>query len=120
MDDGHILRDRIHEAVQAARSAVQELIQRNTSPFEQLADDWPSTTGIIEFGFPNTISQGRYSHLVAELSYSYCVDGEYYAGICSLNAATVPEAEAICKGWKGRKITVRYSPENKNVSVMLP
>jgi hypothetical protein len=120
MDDDHVWRDRIHKAVQTASSAVQELVQRNTSPFEQLAEDWPSTTGIIEFGFPNTVNHGRHSHLVAELSYSYCVDGAYYAGVCSLAARTIQEAEAICAGWKGHKVTIRYSPENKNISVMLP
>jgi hypothetical protein len=112
---------RFEAAMEHARGVTQKLIQQNTSAHEKFQDDWPNTIGTVESTNSEIVAADRYgSVFVAELSYSYCVNGEYYAGFYRVAAGTEAEAGAILRGWKGRRVTVRYSPENNAVSVMLP
>jgi len=117
----HDWHDTFKSAVQRARNITHKLIEQGSSPHEEFHDDWPRTVGTVELVDSEAIAADRGSTLfVGELSYSYSVNGEYYAGFYRLAAGTQTEAEAMLRGWKGRRTTVRYSPQNHALSVMVP
>lgn len=108
-------------AIERARRIVHQLIQQNTSAHEQFQDDWPSTVGTVE-SISSDVAPGDRSGsiFVGEISYSYEVEGQYYAGFYQLAGSSEGEVEAMLKRWKGRKTTVRYSPKHNAVSIMTP
>jgi hypothetical protein len=112
--------DRIHLVIKQARASFHELLAKGASPSEQFAEDWPSADGVVEWAHPGFVSQGRSGCWVGELAYSYRADGEYHAGVYHLGASNESEANAVVQGWKGRKVTVRYSPQDCSVSIMQP
>jgi hypothetical protein len=120
MTENHEWRDRIHKAIENARERVHELIQQNTSPYEQFSQGRPATTGTVELATPQPAPKGEDSLWICELSYSYRVENKYFAGFLELPASTPEEADEIGRYWKDRKVTIRYSPENNAISVMLP
>jgi hypothetical protein len=56
---------------------------------------------------------------VADLSYTYIVNGEYFSGHCRLRARSERRAEEKIAGWKGRMVVVRYSPDKHDLSALL-
>jgi hypothetical protein len=112
--------DRIHLVLQQARESFHELLAKGSSPYEQFDEGWPSTDGVVESAQPGFVTHGRSGYWVGELAYSYRADGEYYAGVYHLGASSEGEANAIVQGWKGRKVAVRYSPQDSSVSIMQP
>ena len=118
----HDWHDSFKSAVQRARNITHKLIEQGSSPHEEFQDDWPSTVGTVESIDSEAIPGDRAGTLFVggELSYSYSVNGEYYAGFYRLAAGTQSEAHAMLQGWKGRRATVRYCPQNHALSVMVP
>ena len=112
--------DRIRVLVQKAHDAFHQLLENNASPYDQDTDGWPITSGVVEWARPQTLRRGRDSYWVGEIAYSYSINGTYYAGFYHVAASGEAEAKAVIVGWKGRAITVRYSPQDPSVSVMQP
>jgi hypothetical protein len=50
-------------------------------PLGRQAARWPVVQGTIEQAGPKMIGEGHTAYWVGELSYSYSVRGEYYAGV---------------------------------------
>ncbi len=66
--------------------------------------------------------RGRNSYFkpwVASLTYTYIVNGEYFAGSRPLGARSERKAEAKIDGWKDRMVVVRYSSEHPEISTLL-
>jgi hypothetical protein len=119
MSENHDWRERIHKAIESARVRVHELIQQNSPPYEQFSEGWPATIGKVELATPQPAPRGEGSLWICELSYSYSVNNEYYAGFLELPASKSEEAEEIGRYWKDGNVTIRYSPEDNSISVML-
>jgi hypothetical protein len=84
------------------------------------AQSWPSAQGTIVGTSVRPARQGGYFHpWVAEMAYSYVVDGEYYSGSHNIHARSERRAEEKVGGWKNRMVVVRYSPNKHDVSVLL-
>ena len=58
MQEDYVWRVRIQKAVETVRAALHDLVQSDTSSFEQFTEDWQSTFGISEFGLAKTVGQG--------------------------------------------------------------
>jgi hypothetical protein len=56
---------------------------------------------------------------MAELTYTYIVNGEYYSGFHRIRSRTKRRAEEKIAGWKGRSVVVRYSPDKHDLSSLL-
>jgi hypothetical protein len=112
--------DRIHLVIKQARESFHDLLAKDVSPYEQFGEDWPSADGIVEWAQAGFVNHGTSSYWVGELAYSYHTEGEYYAGVYHLAVSSEAEANAVVQGWKGRKVVVRYSPQDFSVSVMQP
>lgn len=83
------------------------------------AHSWPSAQGTIR-STQVSRSGDRYFHpWAAKLSYTYIVNGEYFAGEYRLKARTEERAQQKVEGWKDRMIVVRYSPEKPDLSTIL-
>ena len=83
------------------------------------ARGWPIAQGTIEHAGPKTIGEGRTAYWVGELSYSYSVDGEYYAGVAYLPASNEDDAYEATRGWKDRRVHVRVMPGKPERSVLV-
>jgi Protein of unknown function (DUF3592) len=83
------------------------------------ARELPVTFGTVEHAEPKMVGEGRTGYWVGELSYSYSVDGEYYAGVAELSASSEDSAWDSVEGWKGRRIRVRYLPSDPAKSVLV-
>jgi hypothetical protein len=75
---------------------------------------WPVASGKVE----SASSYENVSQWLTDVSYSYNVDGEFYSGQFQLTSRSERKANEHEFRWKGRSIGVRYSPRNKNVSVV--
>ncbi len=65
-------------------------------------------------------SGDQYFHpWAAKLTYTYIVNGEYFAGEYRLRARTEQRAQEKVEGWKDRMIIVRYSPAKSDLSTIL-
>jgi Protein of unknown function (DUF3592) len=82
------------------------------------AQSWLSVHGTAASSRVHSTS-GHYKSWVAELTYSYIVNGEYYSGAHHVRAWRQKRAQEIGEGWKGRTIVVRYSQAKPEVSVLL-
>jgi hypothetical protein len=83
------------------------------------AHSWPSVQGRISGA---QVHRGRNSYFkpwVASLTYTYIVNGEYFAGSRPLGARSERKAEAKIDGWKDRMVVVRYSSEHPEISTLL-
>ena len=56
---------------------------------------------------------------VADLTYSYVVNGEYYSGFHRIRTRSERRAEEKVAGWKNRMVVVRYSPSKHDLSTLL-
>jgi len=84
------------------------------------ASSWSTTRGTIWQTQASPVE--GVAHIkpwMAELTYSYSVDGEYYSGVLQIEALTRHSAEHLFDGWKGRTVVVRYSPSEPKISTLL-
>ncbi len=83
------------------------------------AHSWPSAQGTI-LSTQVRRTGDQYIHpWTASLTYTYVVNGEYYAGAYRLKARTEQRAQEKVEGWKDRMIVVRYSPDKPDLSTVL-
>jgi hypothetical protein len=99
--------------------AIRHLAVATDRHVQKLGSDWPVAQGTPSM--PASKNDGRGSHwmLVGELSYSYSVDGEYYAGVTHLRASNEDAAYEATRGWRDRKVKVRYMSSNPETSVLV-
>jgi len=83
------------------------------------ATAWPTASGSIEWAAPEMLGDGESGQWVGKLTYSYSVRGEYYAGSFEFPASSESKAWGAVEGWKGRNVTVRYSPADPSKSVLV-
>ncbi|MGE5736874.1 MAG: DUF3592 domain-containing protein [Acidobacteriota bacterium] len=83
------------------------------------AQSWPTTSGIIWSARSRPARRGERGRWVAELTFSYALDGQYYSGTRDLRARNEADADKIAAEWKGREVSVRYSPSDAETSVVL-
>jgi hypothetical protein len=82
------------------------------------AQSWPSAQGSIMSAQARSTGKS-FQPWVAELVYSYVVNGEYYSGSHRIPALSESRAEKKVEGWKNRMVVVRYSPEKHDLSALL-
>ncbi len=75
---------------------------------------WPTAVGTVESVSVSTFSEQS----LAELAYSYIVEGERYAGHFSRQFADQQDAFDYVQPLKGRSIFVRYKPGDPSVSAV--
>src|SRR5579872_4026998 len=83
------------------------------------AHSWPSAQGRISGA---QVHRGRDTYFqpwAATLTYTYVVNGEYYAGSYKLEARSETKAEQKIEGWKDRMVVVRYSSGHPEISTLL-
>jgi hypothetical protein len=83
------------------------------------AHSWPSAQGTIMSAQVQRATDNNILPWVANLTYSYIVDGEYYSGYYRMRARSERRAEEKIAGWKDRMVVVRYSPNHHDLSVLL-
>ena len=83
------------------------------------AHSWPSAQGTILSAQAQRSTNDTILPWVANLTYSYTVNGEYYSGYYRMRARTERRAAERIAGWKDRMVVVRYSPDKPDVSVLL-
>jgi hypothetical protein len=82
---------------------------------------WPMSKGKVEYA---TVTRKREHHLfymayyVCEVSYSYSVAGEYYAGQFEKLYFREDTARDVAENWRGKELFVRYRQEAPNVSTV--
>jgi hypothetical protein len=79
-----------------------------------MGGNWPSAEGRVET--VNVTAFG--SQALAELGYSYLVQGVRYSGYCSLQFADEQQAWDYLKGLQGQPIAVRYMHRKPQVSAL--
>jgi len=77
------------------------------------AQAWPIADGTVEFNTVRTEGFGRSEHDVAEVNYSYRVEGEYYSG-----AHVVSSELEFAAFPKQSRVVVHYKPSNPAVSFL--
>ncbi len=85
---------------------------------QRAAESWPTVEGLSQGG--RVVLGPQESTPMAEIDYSYSVNGEYYAGsfLCG-PFQNADRAEAIIDEMKkGRKLLVRYDPSHNERSVV--
>ena len=83
------------------------------------AQSWPSAQGTIMSARAQRATDNYILPWVANLTYSYVVNGEYYSGSYRMRARNERRAEEKVAGWKDRMVVVRYSPGKPDLSVLL-
>jgi len=83
------------------------------------AQSWFSAQGTIISTTVRSAGDRQFKPWIAELTYTYVVNGEYYSGFHNLRARSERRAEELIFGWKGRMVVVRYSPKDHETSVLL-
>jgi hypothetical protein len=73
----------------------------------------------VEHASPKMEREGRTGYWVGELSYSYSVDGEYYAGVAQLPARDEHAGHEAVRDWKDRKVSIRYAPGKLSLSTLI-
>jgi Protein of unknown function (DUF3592) len=76
---------------------------------------WPITFGKVESA---STYQDNFKWLT-DVSYSYSVERDFYSGQFQLRSRSERKANDHELHWKGRTITVRYSPRDPHVSVVI-
>jgi hypothetical protein len=102
-----IARDAIPFAIAAGTGIVVWLRKRKSR-------DWPVTFGNVEF-----VSSFQDNHLWrTDVAYSYSIGNEFYPGEFQLRSLTERKATEKELRWKGKKLGVRYSPRNPQISAV--
>ena len=84
------------------------------------AEGWPTISAHIDSA---TVCQARWPAsqiFVAELNYSYAVNGQNYVGRFERKFATEEEAQESVRDLPGKSSFVRYNPDRPNQSMLLP
>jgi hypothetical protein len=102
-----IARDAVAFAIAAGTGVVLWLRKRSSR-------HWPITFGKVE----SASSFENVSKWLTDVSYSYSVDRDFYSGQFQLRSRSERKANDNELRWKGRTITVRYSPRNPHISVV--
>lgn len=84
------------------------------------ARSWPIVLGTVTSSVVRVESYGeRQSTLVAEVTYSYSLNGESAAGVLRRNFLIPGHADRWAGSYPvGSSVTIRYNPENSKDSVM--
>jgi hypothetical protein len=81
--------------------------------------DWPVAKGKVELG---TITTKRIYYMIpihtSEMSYSYSVGGEYYAGHFQKAFLRRISANQYLEDEKGKEVVVRYKPDSPSICVL--
>lgn len=77
------------------------------------AQSWPMTEGTVEFNTVRTEGFGRNERDIAEVNYSYKVEGEYYSG-----AHVVSSEVEFAAFPKQSRVVVHYKPLNPAISFL--
>jgi hypothetical protein len=80
---------------------------------------WPLADGTLEFGESGTEQAVVLDIWFCELSYSYSVNGEFFSGQSRVRVQNEEAADALIRDFKGKRVRIRYSPENPAKSVLL-
>lgn len=83
------------------------------------ARSWPTTQGKIEFG---TVIEHRtryFSYYVAQMAYSYAVNGEYFSGYYEKMFLRESSADKFAADLKGRPAFIRHKGSSPDVSTLL-
>jgi|GEM_PF-3326028 len=108
-----LVRDFIGIAIAAGSGIIVWLRTRQ-------AYSWPTTQATVWQASARPAEQRSYIYgWVGELTYSYVVNGEYYAGSSLLKARNERRAQELVSGWKGRTIVLRFSPTRHDISIAL-
>lgn len=83
------------------------------------ARNWPQAEGRIEFAAFRQPNRHSNLYFVAELGYSYMIDGGHYAGHYRRTFYDAASAASFVAALKGRTIQVRYHPANLAKSLLL-
>ena len=86
----------------------------------QRASGWPTVTGRIESVavkpkrqfFISTTPRGRAPAFMAELAYSYALEGHHYSGYYQREFPTEEESWEFVRGLQGKSAMVSYNPRN--------
>lgn len=92
----------------AAGTGVAVWYRRRSARF------WPIAYGKVEHA--SALENG--GTWLADISYSYTVSNEFYAGQHQIKARNEQRADDLVAQWKGQSVGVRYSPKNPQVSVV--
>ncbi len=77
------------------------------------AQSWATTDGRVESTAENLVGFGEWQRYVAEVNYSYKVEGEFYSGVHEVNHRA--EFAAFPKE---SRVVVHYKPSNPALSVL--
>ena len=83
------------------------------------ARSWPTTQGKIEFG---TVIEHRtryFSYYIAQMAYSYAVNGEYFSGYYEKMFFRESSADKFAADLKGRPAFIRHKASSPDVSTLL-
>src|ERR1700746_1445023 len=83
------------------------------------ARSWPTSQGKIEFG---TVIEHRtryFTYYVAQMAYSYAVNGEYFSGYYDKKFFRGSSADKFVADLKGRPAFIRHKSISPDVSTLL-
>ena len=78
------------------------------------AANWPSTDGTIETANVKVFGE----QALAELGYSYLVEGTRYSGYYSQQFGDQQQAWDYLRGLQGRSVILRHKPSNPEISAL--
>jgi Protein of unknown function (DUF3592) len=100
-------RDAVGFAIAATTGIIVWLRKRSSR-------HWPVTFGNVE-----SASSFQDTYLWrTDVAYSYSIGNEFYPGEFQLRSLSERKANEKELRWKGRKVGVRYSPQNPQISVV--
>jgi hypothetical protein len=79
----------------------------------RLAQSWPVVNGTVEYCLERIEGEGRNQRDIAEVNYSYKVDGEFYSG-----AHEVASAVDFVYFPKGSTVLVHHKPSDPSTSFL--
>ena len=82
------------------------------------ARSWPMTQGKIEFGTVIEQKTRYFSYYLAQMAYSYAVNGEYYSGYYEKMFFKESSAQKFADELKGRPAFIRHKPSSSGVSTL--
>jgi hypothetical protein len=77
------------------------------------AQAWPIADGTVEWARARVEGNGRYEHVIPEVTYSYSVQGEFYSGVHEV----VQESDLLDFP-KGLRVLVHYKPTDPATSFL--
>jgi hypothetical protein len=83
------------------------------------ARSWPMSQGQIEFGTVVERDVRYVTYYIAQMSYSYAVEGDYYSGFYEKAFLRQESAQKFTDELKGKPAFVRHKPNSPATSVIL-